>query len=721
MKKKIEYVINHDSPLVEKLMQTENKCNEFNRSSNLFEEWSSIFKECLFEGSVSKINEAMFAQGYQEDIKESLHGFDEIDEFVAKAKKLGVKNLYDLERLLSGKYSNIGMDKNWSEMTKMRTYADEAGLTEDIEELEELKEIEIPNYFETWSSIDSMKVNGKTYYLMENDVYGDETFYLVITPDFEHIFETFDDIETCLIDEGIIEPSLKLNLSRKAQPDPLDDNNINESLNKSDILDEVEKWAKDDFEQGLTLDPDDYNEFKHLLIDNYPELEKESDESFINWFDYYFDTVNDLRSGDYFDAEHAQEFIERNPHGYYNSENDYGDYDDLDESLNKSEETLINDLNTLYAIYINQNKYQVESSIIRKNLNNSLNELSDRELVNIINQNKDKNKYEIVARLNKDKDGFVVFAKKYEDLAIDMHNYEFGIIFWDEVDGTNLWDVIQLIHTKDINKAVKEFNNKAIEYRRKNKLTESDTGYIDFVVVILSDGEPRESMYLLRSYPYNDGKDVWVYPKYYLNKYFKEYKDNILSQARSIQHKTIKEEFEEDAEREEIISIGKSDWVKTEEDEKVWNSLSDDDKYLLSASNDMGVWFDEIQGEEGIEDRYYNLKNRFSMTDRKNFDKRLDDLDDEPYVDYDDEDFDFNEELKQASPEKKKEIKAEIDQVEKEIDRADDHNNPQGVIDGQQKLDKLQENAEEEPVVDYVNENISDKPTEPKNVDLNKI
>lgn len=123
---------------------------------------------------------------------------------------------------------------------------------------------------------------------------------------------------------------------------------LKEDINRSDISEEIEKWAKDDFEQGLTFDPDDYDEFKHLLIDNHPELEQEPDESFKNWFDYYFEMLDNLRSGDYFDVEHAEEFIERNPHGYYNSENDYGDYDDLDEKLiqGKSDATLEKNIKT---------------------------------------------------------------------------------------------------------------------------------------------------------------------------------------------------------------------------------------------------------------------------------------------------------------------------------------------------------------------------------------
>ena len=40
----------------------------------------------------------------------------------------------------------------------------------------------------------------------------------------------------------------------------------------------------------------------------------------------------DIEDDDYYDAEHAQEWMERNPHGYYNSEKDYG-VDDEDDTL----------------------------------------------------------------------------------------------------------------------------------------------------------------------------------------------------------------------------------------------------------------------------------------------------------------------------------------------------------------------------------------------------
>lgn len=88
------------------------------------------------------------------------------------------------------------------------------------------------------------------------------------------------------------------------------------------------------------------------------------------------------------------------------------------------------------------------------------------------------------------------------------------------------------------------------------------------------------------------------------------FKDN--KRFESLKENAIPSEFSD--EKTEIIAQGKADWVKTDEDEKVWNALTDDDKFLLSMSSDMGFWFDEIQGNEEIEDRYYELESKFSSS-----------------------------------------------------------------------------------------------------------
>lgn len=64
--------------------------------------------------------------------------------------------------------------------------------------------IKVKGYTDTWYIIDREVINFKQYYLLENEVWGDETCHLVTDKDFNVICETFDDIETALEDKGII-------------------------------------------------------------------------------------------------------------------------------------------------------------------------------------------------------------------------------------------------------------------------------------------------------------------------------------------------------------------------------------------------------------------------------------------------------------------------------------------------------------------------------------
>lgn len=57
------------------------------------------------------------------------------------------------------------------------------------------------------------------------------------------------------------------------------------------IIKAVKNWAKDDYEIGHTLDPDDFNEFQHLLDDDNLNINR-------LLFDYYIDCVTN--SGDYY-------------------------------------------------------------------------------------------------------------------------------------------------------------------------------------------------------------------------------------------------------------------------------------------------------------------------------------------------------------------------------------------------------------------------------------
>lgn len=70
--------------------------------------------------------------------------------------------------------------------------------------MEKMQNIKIEGYRNHWSAIAKGKASGRIYYLMENDIYGDETCLLVIDTKGNVICETYDDIETALKDEGII-------------------------------------------------------------------------------------------------------------------------------------------------------------------------------------------------------------------------------------------------------------------------------------------------------------------------------------------------------------------------------------------------------------------------------------------------------------------------------------------------------------------------------------
>lgn len=80
-------------------------------------------------------------------------------------------------------------------------------LTESVHELVKIK---VPGYTNTWTSFDTYDITiapgvVKRYFILENDKWGDETWNLVVSEDLSEVYETYDDIETCLRDEGIID------------------------------------------------------------------------------------------------------------------------------------------------------------------------------------------------------------------------------------------------------------------------------------------------------------------------------------------------------------------------------------------------------------------------------------------------------------------------------------------------------------------------------------
>lgn len=63
-----------------------------------------------------------------------------------------------------------------------------------------MNHIRIAGYIGTWHVIDSTIRDGRRYYLLEHEAFGDMICALIVTQDAEVIGKTFDDIETGLDD-----------------------------------------------------------------------------------------------------------------------------------------------------------------------------------------------------------------------------------------------------------------------------------------------------------------------------------------------------------------------------------------------------------------------------------------------------------------------------------------------------------------------------------------
>lgn len=72
-----------------------------------------------------------------------------------------------------------------------------------------LTHINIVGYTGKWTALEKITVNEMNYYLFEHDTYGDCTCYLVTETDnndiIYNVYETYDGLIDCLIDEDIIE------------------------------------------------------------------------------------------------------------------------------------------------------------------------------------------------------------------------------------------------------------------------------------------------------------------------------------------------------------------------------------------------------------------------------------------------------------------------------------------------------------------------------------
>lgn len=217
------------------------------------------------------------------EVNESLQN-DEISIFFKRAKEVGAKTLGDLKRLLQ-EPEFAGKD----EAQGMKDYRDSLGKDFKIEEaldLGKMQGIKLPDYYNTWSATDSLTVSidGKepvTYYLMENDVYGDETFYLVVTEDLKTIYETFDGIETCLRDE-LDTDDIEIVGKAIVKYESLDKKEIKPECTKEECVKDKEELAIEEdkkYIDNCDLDDKEAKELENLANNVIKENNKKIDEN----------------------------------------------------------------------------------------------------------------------------------------------------------------------------------------------------------------------------------------------------------------------------------------------------------------------------------------------------------------------------------------------------------------------------------------------------------
>lgn len=135
------------------------------------------------------------------------------DRFKGWLRKLYTKKYKDKsdDEIIKAFLTFVKYDANDDEIAELEDILDEFKSNKEkmlTESVADLTSIKIPGYTDTWSAIDVFTTSGPDftrYFLMENDKYGDETQYLVVSEDLSEVYETYDDIETALRDEGILE------------------------------------------------------------------------------------------------------------------------------------------------------------------------------------------------------------------------------------------------------------------------------------------------------------------------------------------------------------------------------------------------------------------------------------------------------------------------------------------------------------------------------------
>ena len=201
---------------------------------------------------------------------------------------------------------------------------------------------------------------------------------------------------------------------------------------------------------------------------------------------------------------------------------------------------------------------------------------------------------------------FLTDKKDYEDIIKYLDEVNVKHEFKDGVQGLRLSILLDKDNAKDVNMdalnknvRVKNEDLPANQFKLKK--------YNDNSAVIGRSAEDLKELkqyYLSQVKKYNDMK-AYDEAKWYQKQ--ADWCDRELAE---------KENISEDLQylSKDEIDDSKRRWVKTEEDEKVWDSLSDEDKEFLTLCVDMGFWFDEVQGNEELEDRYEELRSKFSLS-----------------------------------------------------------------------------------------------------------
>ena len=213
---------------------------------------------------------------------------------------------------------------------------------------------------------------------------------------------------------------------------------------------------------------------------------------------------------------------------------------------------------------------------------------------------------------------FLNDEKDYEDIISYLDEANIKHEFRKDFQGLKLFILLNKDNVKDVNQEVLNRNTRVKKDMRESLSKEDvrDLNLDDTVATFLDGQDTHRIIKASNGKYFNDYSLIPTnnYGIFAPSSIAGPYESEEEARKYMAKHRpSAKEKVTEELSKEEVES-GKDRWVKTEEDEKVWNSLSDEDKEFLVLSNDMGFWFDEIKGNEELEDRYQELKNKFSIS-----------------------------------------------------------------------------------------------------------